>query len=85
MTAILRVLDALHLRERYGGARSASRGAWPHFRSPGMVESSASGPRNGLPENAYNSFWLSHLPDWRQFELQVAGKIDLKIPKAIEA
>ncbi|KAF7978407.1 hypothetical protein HWV62_815 [Athelia sp. TMB] len=84
VTEVLRVLDALHLRERYGAARNASRGAWPHFRDPGL-KASTSGPRIGLPANAYNSVWLSQLPAWKKKELQVDNRINLKIPETIKS
>lgn len=60
----LRVFDALHRRSRFRPVDRATRGAQPHLR---IVSSKQDGSRAAvthLPKNAYNSIWLSNLPDY---------------------
>lgn len=83
ITTLLQTLDAMHLRERYGGERNASSGAWPHFRTPGAQLSKTS-PVKQLPRSFYNPLWTSKIEGTYQFkELHVLPYMDLAIPETI--
>jgi hypothetical protein len=83
VTEWLRVLDALHLRDRYAGEFHASSGAWPHFRTP-SDQSSQRPSVCDLPVNFYSPFWLSHRTPFQRKQLRTTGEVGLILPRAIK-
>ena len=60
VTELLRLLDSLHLRLRYGNNWNATSGAWPHLRVLSR-KSSARAAVKGLPNNFYSPKFLASL------------------------
>ncbi|KAI5981366.1 Saccharopine dehydrogenase-domain-containing protein [Pisolithus albus] len=60
VTELLRLLDALHLRLRYGNSWNATSGAWPHLRLV-SCRSSTRAAVKGLPKNFYARKFLASL------------------------
>ncbi|KAH7907602.1 hypothetical protein BJ138DRAFT_1014215 [Hygrophoropsis aurantiaca] len=58
LTAFLRVLDALHLKKRYGGEWDKSIGGWPNYRTPSLRDSQRPPPTH-LPRNFYSNEWYN--------------------------
>lgn len=83
VTKRLRTLDALHLRERYGGESRASAGAWPRFRTPHALRVSERPAVQSLPRSYYDEVFLgARPPAWR--ERHVLEEVcDLVVPVAI--
>ena len=60
VTELLRLLDALHLRWRYGNNWNATSGAWPHLRLLSRKSSTLAAVK-GLPDNFYSPKFLASL------------------------
>lgn len=83
VTERLRILDALHLRERYGGESRASAGAWPRFRTPHVLRVSERPAVQNLPHAYYDEAFLGDRPPtWRDRHV-LEETCDLKVPSAI--
>jgi len=68
VTAWLRVLDALHLHERYRWEFTATPRSWPHFRHPPYrTDNTCTVP--SLPINFYACDWYKSLNNFQMQEL----------------
>ncbi|KIN93901.1 hypothetical protein M404DRAFT_169884 [Pisolithus tinctorius Marx 270] len=82
VTAMLHVLDALHLQAQYQQQWNATAGAWPHLRVPSSQLSNREPPL-GLPKNFYVQEHLSSLTLEGLDNLLLQEDIPLNIPPAI--
>lgn len=73
LTQLLRTLDALHLRVRYGNGFDASPGAWPHFR---IISDSESTKRvvSGLPSCCYQGSWFTKCNSFELSEINASKR-----------
>ncbi|KAI5991030.1 hypothetical protein EDC04DRAFT_2587698 [Pisolithus marmoratus] len=74
VTELLRLLDALHLRLRYGNGWNATSGAWPHLRLV-SYKSSTRAAVKGLPKNFYARKFLVSLTQEAFDELHLIEQI----------
>lgn len=83
VTERLRVLDALHLRQRYHNESRASPGAWPRFRTPNALRISERPAVDGLPRAYYDEHFLEGKPlHWRDRHVS-KEMCNLTVPSAI--
>lgn len=84
LVVLLRALDAVHLRNRYQGAFTATPGGWPHFRRDTNCVSSRSAVQ-GLHTSCYNSSWCNKMMnEFERSELHALdGICELRLPEAI--
>ncbi|KAL4061726.1 hypothetical protein J3A83DRAFT_4101178 [Scleroderma citrinum] len=80
ITAWLRMLDSLHLCLRYTGKWQATAGAWPHYRTTSLNESTRS-PVKTLPADFYSRDWYQAQNDFAKRQLKAAkSQVSLEIP-----
>ncbi|KAH7904840.1 hypothetical protein BJ138DRAFT_1018563 [Hygrophoropsis aurantiaca] len=83
LTAYLHVLDALHLKMRYGGEWDKSSGSWPHYRTSSLRDSQRPPPTH-LPRNFYSDEWYYSRTSFAQNALYASSVLyNFSHPKQI--
>ena len=77
LSRFLRIVDLLHLSQKYDGMQRASRGNWPRFRKHSREAPVRGKAIAGLPENFYDSAWLERLNDMQRKDLDIRPRVDL--------
>jgi hypothetical protein len=73
----LRTIDLLSLGEKWDGRHVARRGNSRRLRVHSNRSKDDEKPVSGLPENCYDSVWLSSLKEYERNALQVGPPLDL--------